>query len=152
MNKQLLRLSVLLIMQSLLALPMFAGAKDSTEVEHDKKIDFNREVVLDEIDRLLLIEYGAIWDPLSLEEEAEGTCEVSGRLDEEGGLHLTFATPLGQSLVEIYRQGLRVTSFPVSGSGGESYPLGVLHPGHYTVLVSPEEEPDVCYVGRFTVE
>lgn len=146
MNSRLLNVLLAVVLQPFLFLPAFAG-QDSTKLEHDKKIDFEKVVELDDTDKEILLEHAVIWEPFSL--EAPSCSGVSGALDSEGNLCLAFTPSLGACRVEIYRQGQLVLESAVSGAGEESLPVGDLSPGVYVILLLPEEEEGTCYVGRF---
>lgn len=151
MKNRFIRLSLLLLLGIMFSLPAFAG-QDSTKVEKEVPIGFNKEQIKDDVDLLLLIEYGAIWDPLSLEEEPSQDGYVRGCLSEDGYLELFFGSDIGQSQVKVYRHLLPVATESVSGLGETRLPLGRCLPGRYTVLVLPEEDEGLCYVGRFRIE
>lgn len=151
MNKRLLHLTVLFVFQLLLAVPVFAG-EDSTKVEVKIPIGFDKELIKDDIDLLLLLEYGAIWDPLSLEnpsEEGEFTGVLTG-----GSLYLPETVSGSSYQLEVYRGLLPVFRKKVTVESGDAagIPLGTLSVGRYTVLMISEEEDGVCYVGRFVIE
>lgn len=151
MNKRLFYLVAMLLLQAVFVLPAQA-TPDSTNVEHDKNVGFFKEFVPDELDRLIMIENIAIWEPFSLDEEdADG--DFLGVLLSDGTLRLSFSVPVGQSQIRVFRNGLPILVTRIQGSGEEDLPLGTVRAGRYVVFVLPEESEENCfYVGRFTIE
>lgn len=149
MKKLLVCILAAALFQAVSVRPAYAG-QDSTKVEHDKQFDFTKEVVLDDTDRQILIEYGAIWEPFSLGSSAAPS-PVKGILGGGGVLRLEFASPLGPSRLEVYRGGALLGEWSLDGTGDAGVPLGPPLRGAYVFLLFPEDEPGACHVGRLMV-